>query len=65
MNQILGIGMYVLPLQPKMVSRSSKLPLKWVQKAHFLGIKTSEPDATYLSQSNAEIKNAWSHTSIP
>jgi hypothetical protein len=40
-------------------------PIQWVPGAPSLGVKRPGRDIDHLPPSNAEIKNAWSHTSAP
>jgi hypothetical protein len=40
-------------------------PIQWVPGTLSLGVKRSRREADHSSPSNAEVKNAWSYTSIP
>jgi hypothetical protein len=40
-------------------------PIQWVPEAHSLGVKRQGREADHSPPFNAEVKNAWNHTSIP
>jgi len=40
-------------------------PIQWIPGAPSLGVKWPKREADYSPSSSAEVKNAWSYTSIP
>jgi hypothetical protein len=40
-------------------------PIQWVTGALYLGVKQPVSEADHTPHSSAEVKNAWSYTSIP
>jgi hypothetical protein len=43
----------------------TQLHIQWVAGALFLGVKRPGREADHSPPSSAEVKNAWSYTSIP
>jgi hypothetical protein len=51
-----GLGIFLFSTQP---------PIQWVPGALSLGTKRPGCEADHSPPSSAEVKNAWSYTSIP
>jgi hypothetical protein len=45
--------------------RPTQPPIQWVPRVLSLGIKRPGREADHSPASNAEVKNAWSYTSVP
>jgi hypothetical protein len=45
--------------------RAGRPPIQWVPGALSLGVKRPEHEVDHSPPSSAEVKNAWSYTSIP
>jgi hypothetical protein len=59
-----GLG-YFLTIMSRQALRSTQPPTQWVLGVLSLGIKWPVHEADHSPPSSAEVKNAWSYTSIP
>jgi hypothetical protein len=60
-----GLGIFLFATTSRPVLGPSQPPIQWVPGTLFLGLKQSRHEADHSPPPSAEIKNAWSYTSIP
>jgi hypothetical protein len=64
-GSIRGLGIFLLTTASRMALGPTQPPIQWVPGALSLGVKRPGREADHLPPSSAEVKNAWSYTSIP
>jgi hypothetical protein len=60
-----GLEIFLFTTVSRTALGPTQPPIQWVPGALSLGIKQPERQADHLPPSTAEVKNAWSYTSIP
>jgi hypothetical protein len=60
-----GLGIFFFTTASRLALGPTQLSLQWVPGALSLGVKRPEREADYSPPSSAEVKNAWSYTSVP
>jgi hypothetical protein len=59
------LGIFLFTTASRTALGSTQRPIQWVPGALSLGVKRPVREADHSPTSNAEVKNAWSYTSIP
>jgi hypothetical protein len=60
-----GLGIFLFTTAARTALRPTQPPIKWVSGALPLGVNRQGREADHSPPSSAEVKNAWSYTSIP
>jgi hypothetical protein len=60
-----GVGSFLLYIMFRPALGPTQPPLHWVPGALSLGVKRLRREADHSHPSSADVKNAWSYTSIP
>jgi hypothetical protein len=60
-----GMGIFLLTTASRPALGSTQPPIQWVPGDLSQGVKLPGHEAHHSSPSSAEVKNAWSYTSIP
>jgi len=61
----MGAGILLSATTSRLALGSTQAPIQQVPVGVFLVVKQTGHEADHTSPSNAEVKNAWSYTSIP
>jgi hypothetical protein len=59
------LGIFLFTIASRTALGPTQPPIKWVSRALSLGVKRLEREADHSPPSSAEVKHAWSYTSIP
>jgi hypothetical protein len=60
-----GLGIFLFTTASRTAVKLTQPPIQWATGALSLGIKPPGREADHSPPSSAEVKNAWSYTSIP
>jgi hypothetical protein len=60
-----GLGIFLFTTASRMALGPTQPPIQWVPGALSLGVKQPEREVDHSPPCSAEVKNAWSYTSIP
>jgi hypothetical protein len=60
-----GLGIFHFTTASRTALGPTQPPIQWVPGALSLGVKRQAREADHSLPSSAEVKNAWSNTSIP
>jgi hypothetical protein len=60
-----GLGIFLFTTTSRTALGPTQPPIKWVLESLSLGVKRSGREADHSPPSSADVKNAWSYTSVP